>query len=418
MSRFDSLRSRIVVAYLLFALCASLFFAVIAAVAVEGIEVRLVDERLMEIASWASPRHAGRLPVEMPDGVSFLHGDSIPYSLRGLAPGVHEKEIDGVSLSIFAGRDAEGDFVVLDHESDYEKIELIVYGMFALAFLGFLILSLFLGRFVASRVVTPITALAGAVKGADRPQELPLLERKDELGILARSFAAHTAELNSYLARERFFTGDVSHELRTPLTVIIGAAEILMAQTEDQPALRAPAERILRAATEAAESVSVLLMLARAPERIDSPETQVHALVEEEVTRCRSLLAHKPVRLEFVAPADTAFVVQARPELLRAAIGNLIRNACQYTEQGSIIVRIRNRAVSVEDTGPGLPDAVRAKLADAAGPHPDNGSAGTGLGLALVKRICETLGAELRAEDRQGGGSMVILDFSARLTKS
>ena len=73
MPQFKSLRRRIVVAYLLFAAVASLFFAIIAAVAVEGIEVKLVDERLEEVAAWASPRQAGGLPVEMPAGLSFFH---------------------------------------------------------------------------------------------------------------------------------------------------------------------------------------------------------------------------------------------------------------------------------------------------------------------------------------------------------
>jgi hypothetical protein len=68
MKKADSLRRRISVAYLLFAFVVSLFFAVIAAVAVEGIEVRLVDERLEEVAQWAGPRYAGHLPVEMPAG--------------------------------------------------------------------------------------------------------------------------------------------------------------------------------------------------------------------------------------------------------------------------------------------------------------------------------------------------------------
>ena len=68
MPPFKSLRRRIVVAYLLFAAAASVLFAVIAAMAVEGIEVRLVDERLAEVANWIQPRYAGHLPVEMPAG--------------------------------------------------------------------------------------------------------------------------------------------------------------------------------------------------------------------------------------------------------------------------------------------------------------------------------------------------------------
>ncbi|UUZ56219.1 hypothetical protein LP419_13710 [Massilia sp. H-1] len=61
----DSLRRRISVAYLLFTLGSTAFFATICAIAVEGIEMRLVDARLKEVAIWASPRQASGLPVAM-----------------------------------------------------------------------------------------------------------------------------------------------------------------------------------------------------------------------------------------------------------------------------------------------------------------------------------------------------------------
>ena len=130
----SSLRRRILTAYLLFSVAYALFFAVLAAVAVEEIEVHLVDERLKEVAAWASPRHAEKLPVEMPSGISFHHGESIPLSLRNLPTGVHEIKVDGTDLHVFAGRNASGPFVVVDHESDYEKIELAAYFMLGLGF--------------------------------------------------------------------------------------------------------------------------------------------------------------------------------------------------------------------------------------------------------------------------------------------
>lgn len=416
MSGSSSLQRRIVVAYLLLALGSCVFFVLIAAVAVEGIEKRLVDERLMSVASWASPRHAAGLPVEMPAGLIFHHGDSIPLSLRGLSPGVQDKVVDGVDLHVLAGKDADGEYVVVDHASDYENIELAVYSMIAVGVLGFLMLSLFLGRFLARRFVNPIAMLSASVLKLDVRSELPLLANTDEMGVLARAFVARTADLNRFLERERFFTGDVSHELRTPLTVIIGAAEILVAQTGDRPELHAPASRILRAAMEAADCVTVLLLLARTPELIDAPETFLSPVLRGEMERCQSLLPGKPVAMELVVDFD--FSVFARRELLAAAVGNLIRNACLYTQRGSIVVRLTRHAVTIEDTGPGIPAPIRARLSDGSASSAPVGSAGSGLGLALVKRICERLGATLLVNDRQGGGSIFSIEFPQALTKS
>lgn len=402
----ESLRRRIVVAFLAFGVMCTVFFAAIAVVGVEGIEVHLVDDRLTEVAAWATPRHAAGMSVDMPAGLSFHHGDAIPPSLRHLSPGVQEIEVDGIGLHVLAGQDSAGRFVVVDHESDYEKVELIMYSAFAVTFLGFLLFAALLGGFVARRVVNPMTTLADAV--SSRAAELPLLERKDELGTLARAFGAHTEELRGFLDRERYFTGDVSHELRSPLTVIMGAAEILMTQAGDD-AVRTPAQRIYRAANEAAECVTVLLLLARAPELAELPLVQLSGIAAAEVERYRPMLSDKPVQLDYTGAEDLS--ARAPPELLAAAIGNLVRNACQYTESGFVKVRLAGHSVIVEDTGPGLPAAVRATLGQFATRVPSTGSSGTGLGLALARRICEYLGATLAHADRLGGGSIFTITF-------
>jgi signal transduction histidine kinase len=411
-----TLQRRITVAYLMLALGACVLFALIAMLAVEGIEVRLVDERLKSVAAWASPRHIAGLPVEMPAGLIFYHGHSIPLSLRHLEAGVQEKTVDGIGLRMLVGRDAAGDFVVVDRDSDYEKIEAVVYSIVAAGFGVLLILSAFLGRYIARRFVRPISTLAAAVMSKDSNAELPLLANTDEMGVLARAFSARTAELKQFLVRERFFTGDVSHELRTPLTVIIGAAEILVERTADQPELLAPADRILRAANDAADCVTVLLLLARAPQLINAPETKISEILHEEGERSRLLCRNKPVSL--VLMADTGLTVFARRELLSTAIGNLIRNACQYTERGEVVARVEGQSVVVEDTGPGIPSAVRARLFDKPPFSPAADSAGSGIGLALVKRICEHLGAVLRVSDRAGGGTIFTIEFPSALMKS
>ena len=416
MNKLGPLQRRIAIAYLMLAIAGCVLFALIAAVAVEGIEVRLVDDRLESVAAWASPRNIAGLPVEMPAGLIFYHANSIPSSLRGLEPGIQEKTVDDDDLHLLVGKDAAGDFVVVDRASDYERIEAVVYSIVAVGLGAMLLLSMVLGRYVARKIINPITLLASAVIEDDPKAGLPILRNDDEIGTLARAFSARTEELKKFLVRERFFTGDVSHELRTPLTVILGAAEILVEQTGDRPELYAPAERILRAAQEAADCVTVLLLLARSPELIDAPETRIADLVGEELDRGKILCGEKPVSLNSFIEGD--LTVFARRELLASAIGNLIRNACQYTEKGSVTVRVGGTSVTVEDTGPGIPPAVRSRLFDGLHLSATADSAGSGIGLALVKRICEYLGAVFTVRDRPEGGSAFTIQFPPRLTKS
>lgn len=409
MIRFESIGRRIVKAYLLFALGFSVFFMAVAVVIVEGIEVRMVDRRLEEVAAWAAPRHAGALPVEMPAGISFHHGEDIPQSLRNLPKGISDVEAGGVGLHVFSSRDNSGPYVVVDHQSDYESVERLVYSMLLLCLLGFLAMSVGLGRYMARRFVGPIVELSHAV--VERRDEWPHLGGRDELGILARAFAAHTDEQKVFLERERAFTGDVSHELRTALTVISGAAELLELDQHGSPAARAASERISRAAREATESVDTLLQLAREPELIEYEFFPLEPIVQDEVRRYQPLVAHKPVRLEFAGGGD--FVVRAQPRLVAAVIGNLIRNACLYTDQGAISVLLADRSVLVRDSGRGLPAAVLDMLANDSTGRQLKGSEGTGLGLALVKRICRHLGAMLKVEALSNGGTTFTVTFPA-----
>jgi signal transduction histidine kinase len=409
----DSLSRRIVAAFILFGVVLSLFFAVLAALAVEGIEVHLVDNRLADVEKWALPRRAAGLQVDLPAGVRFHQGEDIPPALRGLPAGVSEVELGGVGLHVLSGVGAHGPYVVVDHESDYEKVELVVYSAFAAFFIGFMALAALLGGFVGRRIVIPMSELAEAVTKGVTP--LPLTERSDELGILARALDAHTSELRAFLDRERFFTGDVSHELRTPLTVIMGAAEILL-QDESSLAVRAPAERIYRAAREATECVTVLLLLARAPEIGQMAPVSISHIARNETQRYGFMVAHKPVVLSCIGQAQVS--VRAPAELCTSAIGNLVRNACQYTDQGSVTVVLKPGQVIVEDTGPGLPDAVQQTLGQGDRSAPSSGSAGTGLGLSLVIRICEYLGATLDYQNRPGGGSRFTITFPAEFTQN
>ncbi|MDB5747425.1 MAG: histidine kinase [Massilia sp.] len=412
MNKADSLRRRITLAYLAFAAVSSVFFAIIAALAVEGIEVRLVDERLEEVAAWAGPRRAGGLAVDMPAGLSYHHGAGIPPSLLALPEGVHEVTVDGVDLHVLRGRDGRGEWAVVDHGSAYEQIELVVYSMFAVAFMGFMGFAVVLGRFLGNRIVDPIVELAKAVE--KRAPQLPLQQRKDELGLLARTITGHTAELKEFLDRERFFTGDVSHELRTPLTVISGAAELLLVQTKHDPALYAPAERIYRAARDASDVTSMLLRLARSPEQLEWAAMPAAALASAEVARCQGLVVNRQVALRYAGGND--FTVHGVRELVLAAIGNLVRNACQYTDRGLVEVRLEGSSVIVADTGPGLPPGARARLRNEPMPAGERGSSGTGLGLGLVQRICAHLGAALILRE-QVGGSCIEIRFPRELTR-
>ena len=415
MPPFKSLRRRIVVAYLLFAAVASLFFAIIAAVAVEGIEVKLVDERLEEVAAWASPRQAGGLPVEMPAGLSFYHDAEIPQSLRGLPQGANEITVDGVDLHVLAGRDPSGDYVVVDHASAYEKIELVVYSMFAVGFAGFLVSSLMFGAFIGNSVVRPIMDLATAVQA--RRTDLPQQDNPDELGILARAFAARTTELTEVLDRERFFTGDVSHELRTPLMVLASSCELLLVNPNIDTRARSQVERIARATEEMQELVKTFLMLARAQrdEGAVASQASMKEVADDLIGVWRDTIEQKGLTLLYDAKAATPTLYNAT--FLQAVMGNLLRNAAHYTDQGFIRLTLEPAGFLVEDSGVGIPEEQREAMFRPFVRGDEKRGEGLGLGLSLVQRICDDQGWSVSLTAMVPHGCRFHVDLSLALQR-
>jgi signal transduction histidine kinase len=83
-----------------------------------------------------------------------------------------------------------------------------------------------------------------------------------------------------------------------------------------------------------------------------------------------------------------------------------------------VMVMLEPGRVIVEDTGPGLSDTVQQTLGYGSTAIPSTGSSGTGLGLSLVKRICQYLGASFTYENRTGGGSRFSITFPSGFTQS
>lgn len=421
-----SLRRRVVAGFTLLALAASSFFAVLGFHTMEQVETRLIASRLQALAQQQLQRLALGQDVALPQGFKWYDAEHMPAALRALAPGFHDVTAGGqdvdVDVVVVSAPDGRR-WALVDEESDFETIERELMLRLLLGMLAAVLLAAALGWATAGRVIAPLTALADAVRRRRLDEASPALQRGDEIGVLAQALAEHTRELDRYLRREQLFTGDVSHELRTPLTVILGAAEVLQAQCAERPAALAAVERIRRTAQDMAERVSALLLLSRTPQVLAAPRTALAPLVQRELERCRALLRGKPVQvcIRHEAGLESGHgghgdgaggegpYAFAHPELAGMAIGNLLRNACQYTEQGHITVTLSPHEISVQDTGPGLPAAVRAQLFERLEHGAGDGRGGAGLGLALVKRIAEHLGWSVELQQPAGGGSRFVL---------
>lgn len=414
MNRSHSLKNRIAGTFLLLAFALCTFFSLAAYVAVEVAETQLIDHRLDKAIGQMIDQYQHHIPSQ-PVEDNFYVNQEIPPALRHLSPGLHEVEIDNREITALVRAIGNDVFVITNDTSDFEFTETLVFIAIGTGFLTSLLAAVVLGLASAQRIVAPVTALAAAIERNDTPSALPSLQTQNEIGTLARAFARRTDQLQQFLSDEKLFTGDVSHELRTPLTIILGAAELLSVQLAAAPDQLAVAERIRRVAAEASERVGALLLLSQSPHALRGAQLSLTHLTEREIERCHQLLADKPVQIQFNGTMDDIWV-HARAELVSIAIGNLIRNACQYTEAGIVKVVLTGTQLVIEDNGPGLPENVRARLFERFVRGDDNPHVGSGLGLAIVKRVVDHLGWQIRHEYPSNGGSRFILTFPAAST--
>lgn len=233
-----------------------------------------------------------------------------------------------------------------------------------------------------------------------------------ETRLLAGALQGMGERMRAFVRRERDFTRDASHELRTPLTVIRVATDLMHADPDLPERAHRSLTRIQRAGRDMEAVIEAFLILAREggiePQREDF---RVRDVVEEEIEKVRSLLGSKPVELILIEDANP--ILHASPRVFSVMLGNLLANACTFTEQGTVAVRIQQDRVLVVDTGIGMsPDAVKRAFDPFFRAELENPS-GKGMGLSIVRRLGERFGWPVSLDSRLGQGTTATIRFSA-----
>ncbi len=285
-----------------------------------------------------------------------------------------------------------------------------------IAVLIFALLSLLMGLWLSSRVMSPVTELANRLRELRKSGNYsPMAPRfaNDEVGELALALDDYAARLTHLVERDREFNADVSHELRTPLAVIASTAELMLGQQDLSAKTHERLRRIERAVRQSTELTDALLLLSRSERQapVDGETTDVAKVAEQVIDISRPHLGNKPVEvhLKLEQPLSTV----APSSVVAVALTNLISNAFKYTQEGEVTVIVGHGRVSVEDTGPGI----ALEDADRLFERGERGTTlvkGAGLGLAIVRRLCELYGWKVSLAPRPQGGAVATLQFDYR----
>jgi two-component system OmpR family sensor kinase len=294
---------------------------------------------------------------------------------------------------------------------------------FVLAALLALAAALLGAYLIGTRVSRPLRRMAAVAARVDAGDLHPRIEdpggQSDEVRVLTDAFNNMLDRLTDAFAAQREFVADASHELRTPLTVVAGQLEVLAARDDPSAQEVRRVERLVRAEiARIGRLVDDLLLLAKT-EQAQSLRTEPIELTAfiGELWDGMTLLASR----RFERGPAVRGTLLADPDRLAQALRNLVANAIAHTAANDGVVRMSVEALpgarvrfSIEDDGPGIPDAQRERVFDRfhrTDLARDRASGGTGLGLAIVRAIAEAHGGRASAGESPEGGARMVLEL-------
>jgi signal transduction histidine kinase len=284
---------------------------------------------------------------------------------------------------------------------------------------GFIAVITFTGLIVVAVRAQQLAAEA-ALEAHNRMLEQRVLERTAEIQDKSRQLAEASERKSQFLA-------SMSHELRTPLNAIIGLTEMMVtnaARFGTEKALE-PLRRVNAAGTHLLSLINEVLDLSKIeagklelnPEPVD-----LARLIDEVIGTAGQLAEKNKNRLVVEAPENVGRLT-ADPMRLKQILLNLLSNACKFTKEGEVALRVRQVVdghawieLAVADTGIGLTAEQQAKLFQdftQADSLTARRYGGTGLGLALSRKLARMMGADVTVASEPGKGSVFTVRMPA-----
>jgi signal transduction histidine kinase/CheY-like chemotaxis protein len=224
------------------------------------------------------------------------------------------------------------------------------------------------------------------------------------------------------------FVASMSHELRTPLNAIIGLTEMMVSNAARFGTEKAaePLRRVHRAGTHLLGLINQVLDLSKIEAgklELSAETVNLAPLLEDVIGTARQLAEQNKNRLVVESPENLG-TLTVDPMRLRQILLNLLSNACKFTKQGEVKLRVKRVVdgrnwieIAVADTGIGMTPEQQAKLFEEF-TQADSSTArqygGTGLGLAITRKLARMMGGDVTVTSEPGKGSV----FTVRLPGS
>lgn len=399
---------KILYAFLAFASCLSIFLGIFLYLGADRLGKFLVMEQARtamtaleeaeRLARRLKDRDAANLEISSIAAAingKFLVGKQVPEEWKRLDDGIHFNKAE----FIYIRRAGPVIYSLSGSSKALRNFLTRIAGLCSLVGVFGLLASVCIAWFLARLLSQPMIRLAGSITTGDsvsKPLPAALLDRQDEIGLIARAVANYQKEADAFLSREAAFTGYVGHELRTPLAILSSSIEILQTENSD-PRMDAQMQRISRTIRNISDTVTTLLHLARRT----GEEPKLINLANMIQDLCSKI---KGCKTEFILDLDESAQIYAEPGLAAIVAGNLLENACHYAADN--VVNVKGEAGFLEISNlADLPDGFEGDLNEA--PLASRRDS-AGLGLQLAQRACARLGWALETKGMSGRAFALI----------
>ena len=353
---------------------------------------------------------------------AYLSGlDDVPNVLASLSPGFHEIQNQDSDLFVIYVSEKNNRRLWLAFDGKQVSELAIFFGLIPLAIVLIVIyLSSWLGYRFSRRAISPIVKLAREVERIEprllSGEELNTVffseDMDQEVAVLAKALEDFSERIKHFLDRERNFTRDASHELRSPITVIRIATDVILQDESLSESAHRFIERIQRSVADMEELIEVLLLLARESEdQLSFESVCINDLVEEEIERLELIYPNKPVTV--MRKETCRLVIEASDKVLSVMIGNILRNAFSYTDEGQIEVNIEPSAISIRDSGVGMSEQEIQQVFKPFFQIGQKQRGGYGVGLTIVRMLSDRFHWKVDIESMAGVGTQVKVTFPA-----
>lgn len=352
--------------------------------------------------------------------MGYLSGvDDIPPGMQKMSPGIHKMTKDAVDVHIVHVSERNGKRLYLEFDGERVGEMALLFGTIPLiGVLTIIYITTWLLYRFSRRAVSPIIRLSKEVDRLDPKNtvhfDINLYETDNsvdrEVMILSRALSDLLKRIEAFVIRERNFTRDASHELRSPITVIKIAADMLLSDERLNESATKTVQRIRRSARDMEELIEALLLLAReADNKLSSDKVKINDILAEEIEHARVLYRHKNISVnvnEFVY-----LVVYASDKVLSVLIGNLLRNAFSYTDEGKVDITIDDHRIVIDDSGIGISDEQMKQVFKPFFSHEGKQRGGHGVGLTIVKLLSDRFKWPVTIDSELDVGTRVTVTF-------